>query len=461
MSKVDCDICCTKFNKSKNKPIDCPLCNKAACLNCVKRYLLDTTKEYHCMFCKNKWNRDVLVDKLPKVFISNDLRQHQENLIIDLEKARLPEAQVIAENKIREEKRREIREIQSNLSLSEYKDNEYSNQLINILAKNYGLDNVQSAKEPELEKEKKVKREFIKACPNSDCRGFIDKRKWSCGLCNSKVCKECYEIVDDDELETHTCDPAILESNKLIEKDTKPCPNCNSLIHKLSGCDQMFCTLCHTAFSWSKGTIERGVIHNPHYFQWKMSHSKGGTAAEAGDPIVQIELCNENLYPDFNLIYPILHKLNSKTAEWIPKFLRYFIHIREVTRPIYQTMLAVDEKMEINVKYIMGNISKTEWKKQLYDTDKRQHLAQDIVDLIDMASTISGERFRQLIQDCSSSSKKLPEKIQNIYLSDLNNLVSYFENELENIKKRYLLKNNILSKYVLIENRDKLVIKDI
>jgi hypothetical protein len=542
------------------------------------------------MFCKNKWNRDVLVNKLPKVFITNELRQHQENLIIDMEKARLPEAQLIAENKIRTEKLREIEEIR--YSLSEYKDNEYGKELISILAKNYGLetDTIEPIEKNESkEKEKKVKREFIKACPNSECRGFIDKTKWSCGLCNSKVCKECYEIVEEGE--SHTCDPAIIESNKLIEKDTKPCPNCNSLIHKLSGCfgwdtpvllwngatrmaqeikvgdeligddgskrtvldvctgedelyrvsqtngisyvvnskhevvlkdtfnemkikrveeyiklnnkekselfgykinaetssillasigkgkyygwlldgnhrfvlidmtvvkncDQMFCTLCHTAFSWTKGTIEKGVIHNPHYFQWKMSNTKPTSTP------INLDLCNENLYPDFNLIYPSLSKLNSKCAEWIPTFLRYFIHIREVVRPIYQNMLINDEKMEINVKYIMGNISKSEWKKQLYDTDKRQHLAQDILDLIEMASAISGERFRKLIEDCNASSKKLSETLQNTYLSDLNSLVSYFESELENIKKRYLLKSNILPKYVVIENRDKLV-KDI
>ena len=73
----------------------------------------------------------------------------------------------------------------------------------------------------------------------------------------------------------------------------KPCPRCTALISKVSGCDQMFCTQCHTTYSWITGQVTKGPVHNPyattrrcllrtptrsvrsHYFQWLFSLRNG------------------------------------------------------------------------------------------------------------------------------------------------------------------------------------------
>lgn len=66
----------------------------------------------------------------------------------------------------------------------------------------------------------------------------------------------------------HICLREDVESVDAIKKDSKKCPNCGECIEKISGCDQMWCTSCHTGFSWKTGNIVKGRLHNPHYFEY-------------------------------------------------------------------------------------------------------------------------------------------------------------------------------------------------
>jgi hypothetical protein len=80
------------------------------------------------------------------------------------------------------------------------------------------------------------KRAFLKACPQSDCRGFLSTQ-WICGLCTTKVCKECHDPFPKDlDHALHICDADKVASVKLIAAETRPCPKCSSLISKISGC---------------------------------------------------------------------------------------------------------------------------------------------------------------------------------------------------------------------------------
>ena len=120
---------------------------------------------------------------------------------------------------------------------------------------------------------------FVRACPNNDCRGFLSSR-WKCGLCEQYTCSSCHLIKGLNELsENHICNADDVATAELLKKDSKPCPKCASVIFKISGCDQMWCTVCNTAFSWNTGAlIVRGIVHNPHYFEWMRLNNQGGVA---------------------------------------------------------------------------------------------------------------------------------------------------------------------------------------
>jgi hypothetical protein len=108
-------------------------------------------------------------------------------------------------------------------------------------------------------------------CHLESCEGILDD-KWYCVLCGRTTCPMCLEKKDD---ENHTCNKDTVESVKMMKTETKPCPRCKARIYKIDGCDQMWCTRCHTAFSWTTGNIERR-IHNPHYYEWLRSRSENG-----------------------------------------------------------------------------------------------------------------------------------------------------------------------------------------
>lgn len=418
-----CNICCSNFNKSTRKEITCNYCPDKACMECIKRYLLDTTGEYHCMFCRNKWSRDVLVEKLPQKFINDDLRTSLENHIVDIEKARLPIAQEIAEDRVR--KSNYIKFIEAiNTIKSQYENNDAQKDLIALIAKNYGIGEGSYDTVEQTEPPKNIKQIYTRQCPNSECRGFINS-EWNCGLCGTTMCKECYEKTDTSK--KHTCDPDSLKTKNLIEKDSKPCPKCQTLIFRISGCDQMYCVMCHTGFSWRLGSIVKGPIHNPHYFQWLQTKNNNDLQQQSG--------CNENTFPAFQYVISSKNaKTNNYCKEWLAKFYQYFVHIFNVNRNSLNRE-GTDDKMEANVNYLLAKISKTEWKKQLYQIDKKQQISRDVIEVIDMAYSIAGERFRAFTSDSDVQ-----------HIKDLEALIKYVVEQTEIIRKRYATKNILISK---------------
>lgn len=115
----------------------------------------------------------------------------------------------------------------------------------------------------------KERKEFIKKCPAEGCAGFLSTQ-WKCGLCDTKVCNKCLEIKDADEASVeHECKEEDVKSAEFIKKNSKACPKCGVYIHKTSGCSQMWCTECKTAFDWNTlKVITSGLFHNPHYLEW-------------------------------------------------------------------------------------------------------------------------------------------------------------------------------------------------
>ena len=90
---MDCQICCEKINLSTRKNVICNFCDYSVCRACFQMYVSETTNEPSCMNCKKVLNRVFLNENCTNIFLTTTFKSHRENILLDREKALLPETQ--------------------------------------------------------------------------------------------------------------------------------------------------------------------------------------------------------------------------------------------------------------------------------------------------------------------------------------------------------------------------------
>ena len=90
-----CNICCENFTKVLRKPVQCPICNFKTCQSCIKKYILNSINEAHCMNpdCSVVWTRQFLIDNFTISFINGPYAKSRTDILYDYEKSLLPETQ--------------------------------------------------------------------------------------------------------------------------------------------------------------------------------------------------------------------------------------------------------------------------------------------------------------------------------------------------------------------------------
>ena len=316
---MECPLCIEMV--PENNIFQCLHCKSTSCISCMKTYLLNSTKDPHCYSCRTSIHYDIFIEKFDKTWRLGKYKKHKEKILWDNEVSLLPQTvgYIQLQNRLNEC----YEELNNIKSSANYvicrKEFHEANQEYNRLKQIYKRY-LKSPSFTESEKEK-MKQKLLEAkeryevasrnnkkqssithtdtsvvrqrinqiheelqnfhrtknnksiktsyqwnqkCLTPDCKSFLDK-DGNCVICHHKYCMDCLEdITNVNESTPHVCNEETKNTVKMIQKESKPCPNCNELISKISGCDQMFCTLCGTAFSWTTGHIELGIIHNPH-----------------------------------------------------------------------------------------------------------------------------------------------------------------------------------------------------
>lgn len=426
---MSCNICCENF-KSNRPKICCQYCEFEACRSCCEKYIL-SEEIPKCMepACNKEWSRKYLKEKFTNSFLITTYKEHIESILFDKEKALLPATQPLVEEKIRKENiKKEIRNIDNLI-------NDLQKQKRILEFKIYNNDS-----DPKDEEEKT--RSFVRQCPANGCRGFLSTQ-WKCGLCEKWTCPDCHELKGFNRDCEHKCDTNSVETAKLLSSDSKPCPKCQSLIFKIEGCDQMWCTQCKTAFSWKTGRLETR-IHNPHYYEWHRKNN-GGVAPRNPDDIVCGRELNHNLSTDIltlarrhSSLYSLYStaKMNSYDTkiQQISSIIRNMIHNTRVELPQFHINY-FEKNQELRMKYLEKIISEDEFKIFIQRSDKKNRKNIELTQVINVcisAVTDIIHRFYEYFKSCYNNNYDL-----DIYINELMEIRSYCNNILRDIAFTY------------------------
>ena len=285
---MSCSICCQKLTAVKRRPVTCPSChNEDTCLECVKRYLTtDQPPTPGCMHCKSEWPPIFLALTLPAAFRRGPL--HDAKLHRELQEQRrlLPgdeprAAAWHAADKIEEE----ARALQAEAAALEDRAADLRETADAM------WDRARHVRHGDQVVQGEGTGIKLGRCALPGCKGSLDAEGVCC-VCSQCHCTTCLEAYGDGAREGHTCNPSKVATIKLLRETARPCPGCGAQVAKVrdGGCDQMWCTQCHTTFSWATGRAQVGArIHNPHYIEHLRAN--GGAPARAPGDIPGGALC--------------------------------------------------------------------------------------------------------------------------------------------------------------------------
>ena len=421
---MECVVCVIKYDKSNN--FHCFGCKFDCCITCMKTYIVNQSTEPCCMSCRVVVPYDQFIESFDKNWRLTTYKKYRETILLEKEQSLM---QVSVQKLV---KKRELVVLKN-------KYQELSRQMTEINDEMYNIKNFISNNKI---KGLKTNFQYTHIFIDKSCNGFLNE-KFQCDLCEIHVCNQCFI----EKKQGHECDPELVETCKLIKSEAKPCPNCSEYISKINGCDQMFCTLCGTAFSWTTGTIERGTIHNPH------AHAFFQNNPDALNNYVNNNnnQCRRDI-PDYSQMSSAKKKITDQSIlKKIDDLYRYTAEFRQYSRNDYVDYInnVNDENEDLRFKFLEKDIDENKFKSSLFARNKKRNLRKAVYGIVIPTSEII-ENYLWTIIDITKKLNR-SEEINKEVLKILNIIYELHNISNETISKIYL-ENNYTPKDIFLNN---------
>ena len=442
-TETECSICYENYNDRLRTPVVCPACEQSACKTCVRRYVIsDNTRMAQCPHCNIALSRPYMITHLGRHFVTSVYRRHRKQLLLEAERARVPEVMrfVPTYRTLQQAKhnaqilRRALR-----VTYQQYYVCRNANQANPTLELEHNLETLlQQLNDTKTESNQAIRflwqirreyrrllhpttdateqrRVFRHRCPAHDCKGFLTS-SWKCPVCENWTCRTCLCLRGNTRDAPHVCDPEAVQSTALIRKETRNCPGCAARIYKIDGCDQMFCTQCHIGFSWRTGRRVHGRLHNPHFFQWRRDMER---RADIPRPMPHNPCNAEDHVPNIEIIeitirsaHHSFQKYNDATSDTMCS--RDVTKVMDQFRNLYTAFIhfrynIVDPMRERNednndaavksrIQYAINEMTDTRFATLLLRRDNQHAVRTEILRALELVVTIIMDEMRGLVR---------------------------------------------------------------
>jgi hypothetical protein len=173
------------------------------------------------------------------------------------------------------------------------------------------------------------------------------------------------------------------------------------MITKISGCDQMWCTACHVAFSWRTGEVETNHIHNPHWYEWQRSRSTTGEIPREPGDVPCGGDDNLMLYQTLDHVLKRVHGLTTNNSHYIymMQIHREVRHIQRVELPGLRTdtdRARERRNLDLRLQYLLKRVDRAEWKRKLILREKSTARKMELRQIYQMYCTVAIDNVNAL-----------------------------------------------------------------
>jgi hypothetical protein len=406
------------------------------------------------MNCRNGWLREFLNDNFKKTFLNKTLKDHHKNYLFDIEKSLLPAAMIAAENIKKVNDINKLILVQKNIiSEALHKIDSLRHKIHRI---NHPHNQVNATANNETTDRGVIN--FIRNCPQDDCRGFLSTQ-WKCGLCSIWVCPHCNKIKTEKNDTAHVCNKDDVETQTVLSLNTKSCPSCSVPIFKIDGCNQMWCTNCHVAFNWNTKKIETNV-HNPHYFEWMRRNNRDTLNRNPLDFRCGRELDNvfttnfSDLMKRLNTLAenqfknktPIPIENGDQFITNITDFKGYYNNIYNSIRNIIHVLIVDIPTFNVNreitnedlrIRFLLNGITEKQFKNTICSRETKHEKNREIHDILVMFVHSATDIIYRIYDDGYSFINNNGIQLNFLIGKELTELINYVNENLLNIHKIY------------------------